>query len=129
MATLQARKLREVNPDQVLFTLGDMTTGLRDTLTFSRTLPKDLRGTPTVKGGVTATKEFEIKDSTGTVTHTQLATCTVRFTFPTKVSKEAADAVVDRAITALKSQYASLAEGLLPDQGFSAEIDESITVR
>lgn len=129
MATIKMTKVREVNPDLILFTANGTTAGLRKQASFSRTLPDSQSGTPTVKAGVKVVYDREVKDSQGQVKYVQPSVASISLSFPSAVSVAEVDELVDSLITNWKAQYRLLAQGLLPDTSFDAEVDESITVR
>lgn len=129
MATLQLTKVREVNPDLVLFTANGTVAGLRKQISFSRTLPDPKGGSPTVKAGVKAIYDREILDSKGGVKAVQPAVVTVQVSYPYTNTPVEVDETVDAAVTAFKAQYAKLIQGLLPDTSFSSEIDVTISNR
>ena len=129
MATIRMTKVREVNPDLILFTANGTTAGLRKQASFSRTLPDSQSGTPTVKAGVKVILDREVKDSQGQVKYTQPSVGSFTLSFPSASSEAEVDEMVDTLITNLKAQYRLLAQGLLPDTSFDAEVDETISNR
>lgn len=129
MASLQLTKVREVNPDLVLFTANGTAMGLRKQISFSRTLPDNKSGTPTIKAGVKAVYDREVKDSTGVVKYVQPASVTISLAYPTSATAGEVDEMVDAAVTAFKEKYSLLCQGLLPDASFSSELEVGISNR